>query len=76
MKTEVQVWSNKTNIRSTVILTTVGSPGPVGEVDWNELKIGGYPLMLDSLENGDLLVYNSQKWINQNKRKITDGGNF
>lgn len=48
-----------------------GPPGPPGGA-----LIGGHTVEVDDLRAGDLLVFNGSEWGNENKVKLTDGGNF
>lgn len=55
-----------------------------GLTSWNSLSyldasaVGGYPLLLSSLQDGDVLSFHqaSSSWVNRDKREIVDGGNF
>jgi hypothetical protein len=52
-----------------------GPEGPQGEVSAS--SIGQLSdVMLTNVQNGDLLVYQSSKFINTPKQDLTDGGNF
>lgn len=48
-----------------------GPAGPEGGV-----SIGGIPIVLAGLTDGDLLGYASSAWGNRHPETITDGGNF
>lgn len=52
-----------------------GPQGPQGEVFTP--SIGQLSdVMLTNVQNGDLLIYQSSKFINSNQTNLTDGGNF
>ena len=51
-----------------LIFGNYGPPGPS--------SIGGFPIDVEDLEKGDLLIFETQNWTNTNKINITDGGNF
>lgn len=52
-----------------------GPAGPQGEVSAS--SIGQLSdVMLTNVQNGDLLIYQSSKFINSNQTNLTDGGNF
>lgn len=38
--------------------------------------IGGQPVEITNLSDGDLARFNGMAWVNVNQRNITDGGNF
>jgi len=39
-------------------------------------QIGGIPVALDALANGDVLAYNGINFANKRQVELTDGGNF
>lgn len=45
-----------------------GDPGPSG--------VGGYVAVITNPQNGDVLAFSSNKWVNNPQANITDGGNF
>ena len=48
---------------------TQGAPGPNA--------IGGYSIELNGTPtNGDVLAFNSNRWVNNPQANLTDGGNF
>ncbi len=44
----------------------------------NSSSVGGYPVALSSLMDGDVLVFHqaSSSWVNRDDATITDGGNY
>lgn len=40
------------------------------------LLVGGYPFVIDDLQNQDMLIFGGTAWNNTPKTNITDGGNF
>ena len=38
--------------------------------------IGGLPISVSGVEEGDLLTVSSNQWVNTRRTNITDGGNF
>lgn len=55
-----------------------------GVTSWSSLDyldsnvLGGYPILLSSLADGDVLVYHqaSASWINRDDKELVDGGNY
>lgn len=57
-----------------VTVAQQGPPGPAGPS--GTANIGGFPTEIEGLAPGDLLVFSGDAWVNENKVKLTDGGNF
>lgn len=58
-------------------LTNIGIRGPVGPVGPSgPNEIGGYPVMLTSAQENDMLQLKSWAWKNTPQEALTDGGNF
>ena len=66
------------SVGSSVVSASVGNgigpQGPPGNAGGrlNDLS----DVNLSSVQNGDVLLYNSAEWRNVNQTQITDGGNF
>jgi hypothetical protein len=59
-------------VEYSVSLSRTGGQGAQGP----DNGIGGFPVELNELTEGDLLTVASQKWTNTKRTNITDGGNF
>lgn len=61
-----------------VFLNPVGPKGDQGEQgDVSASTIGQLSdVMLTNIKNGDLLIYQSSKFVNTPQENLTDGGNF
>ena len=58
-------------------LTNIGIRGPAGPVGPSgPNEIGGYPVMLSSAQENDMLQLKSWAWKNTPQEALTDGGNF
>jgi hypothetical protein len=62
---------NVTKVEYAVSLARTGGQGSPGGT-----TIGGLPIAIEDISEGDLLTVNSQRWINVKRTNITDGGNF
>lgn len=63
------------------MIASIGLIGPKGEKgdfgDLAEVSINDIgDVQLTMPQNGDILIYNNNKFINQHVETITDGGNF
>lgn len=63
------------------ISANIGLIGPKGEKgdlgDLNDASINDLgDVQLTTPQNGDVLIYNNNKFINQHMENLTDGGNF
>lgn len=63
------------------MIADIGLIGPKGEKgdfgDLNDASINNLgDVQLTNPQNGDTLIYNNNKFINQHIETITDGGNF
>lgn len=60
------------------MMVNIGLIGPKGDAgDLNVASINDLgDVQLTSPQNGDILIYNNNKFINQPAETITDGGNF
>jgi hypothetical protein len=55
----------------------VVAPGPQGPRGYDgSLGLGGYPTQFNDIQPGDVLMFDGAGWTNENKTKISDGGNF
>lgn len=61
-------------LRQAVQVTALGPQGPRG-LDGGA-GLGGIPAQIQSIQTGDVLMYDGTFWTNENKSKISDGGNF
>jgi hypothetical protein len=59
-------------VEYSVSLSRTGGQGALGP----DNIIGGIPVSLNGLAEGDLLIVAGQKWTNTKQTNITDGGNF
>lgn len=58
-------------------LTNIGIRGPIGPVGpAGPNEIGGFPVMLSSAQENDMLQLKSWAWKNTPQEALTDGGNF
>ena len=58
-------------------LTNIGIRGPIGPVGpAGPNEIGGFPVMLESAQENDMLQLKSWAWKNTPQEALTDGGNF
>lgn len=58
-------------VKNVVDVTARGPQGPAGGT-----KIGGYPVDMANVSDNDVIIFQSQKWVNTQQSNITDGGNF
>ena len=64
-----------TEEKSAVVLATSQGPaGPQGPP--GNSNVGGYPIDVEELRSGDVLIFSGVAWVNENKVTLTDGGNF
>lgn len=58
-------------------LTNIGIQGPIGPVGpAGPNEIGGYPVLMDSIQENDMIQMKSWAWRNTPQEALTDGGNF
>jgi hypothetical protein len=55
-----------------VTLSRVGPQGANGVAT----TLGGLPVELGAISEGDLLTVSNSRWINVTRTNVTDGGNF
>jgi hypothetical protein len=61
----------------TVDLITVFTQGPQGpQGPAGENFIGGLPIEMSNILDGDLITVLENKWVNVKRETISDGGNF
>ena len=51
-----------------------GAKGDTGDSGPN--AIGGFDVEVSTPENGDVLAFSSNRWVNSPQSNLTDGGNF
>ena len=64
-----------------LIEANFGIPGPKGDKgDFGDLALASIgdlgDVVLTNIQEGDILLYQSTKFVNQPKTTLTDGGNF
>ena len=68
---------NETNPISLVLQPTWNSISLTLSVGCQQpLLVGGYPFVIDDLQNQDMLIFGGAAWNNTPKTNITDGGNY
>lgn len=71
---QVSVTVEELQAVSVVTIAAQGPPGPPGPS--GSTNVGGHPVQVNTLRDGDLLVFAGSAWVNKNKVEISDGGNF
>lgn len=57
-----------------IMTITMPEKGVKGDPGLSE--IGGYPIAMADIADGDLVQFNGGEWKNTTQNNITDGGNF
>ena len=59
-------------------LTMPGPRGPQGEAGTggSSTELGGFPIVITSPNQGDVVRFSANTWVNAKQEELTDGGNF
>lgn len=78
-----EVGAPAVEVKQTRVVVEITAPGPQGATgpqgpqgEPGNSDIGGYPVQMSGVVDNDVIIFQSQKWVNAPQSNLTDGGNF